>query len=99
MALPHPPSHPATRSLPPPMAPPRRPVSRQLPLPLAPFAPSAPAPPSLPPATRRVRPQGVWGPLPAATRAQIRQIVRQVLEEVVRDERGGYDAERAAARG
>jgi hypothetical protein len=95
MALPHPPDRQATPPLPPPSAPVRRPVSRQLPLPLAPFAP----PPPLPPATRRVRPQRVWGCLSPAAQAQIRHTVWQVLEEVVRDERRGCHPERADALG
>jgi hypothetical protein len=68
-------------------------VGRQLALPLLPVAPMGPAarPPSTPVAV--VRPRRVWGGMPSAARARVRQAAEQVLEEVVRDglRRDGHD--------
>jgi hypothetical protein len=64
-----------------------RPISRQLALPLPPVAPLAPDPPAAPPLPAPVCPTRVWAGLPPTAQAQLRRTMRQVFEEVVRDER------------
>jgi len=62
-----------------------------LPLPLA----TPPGPVARPPPTpvALVRPRRVWGGVPPAARARVRQAAERVLEEVVRDglHRDGHD--------
>jgi hypothetical protein len=70
-----------------PKAAPSRPTSRQLALPLPPLAPFGAGLPPLVPNVGTVQPQRVWARLPPRAQVQIRQTVRQVLEEVVRNER------------
>ena len=58
--------------------PPPRP-DRQLPLPLSPA--TAPPAPTLPPDLATLRADRVWRTLPAATRAQVRAAILQILQE------------------
>ena len=69
-----------------PKAAPPRPTTRQLALPLPPLAPLVTGPP-LVPNVGTVRPQRVWARLSPGAQVQIRQTLRQVFEEVVRNER------------
>ena len=79
----------------PPRPPSARPVrsvrvtSRQLALPLPPPGPPGPAPLVLEPlgGAVRVHPRQVWTRLPPPVQAEVRRLVWQVLEEVIRDER------------
>ena len=53
--------------------------ARQLPLPLPP--PTGPPTPILPPDLATLRADQIWRTLPAATRAQIRAAILQILQE------------------
>jgi hypothetical protein len=68
---------------------PGRGASRQLALPLAPAGPPAPASAAGPLLAGGVpvRPRQVWVRLPPPVRAEVRRLVWQVLEEVIRHER------------
>jgi len=61
------------------MSHPLLPPTRQLPLPLPP--PAAPPAPPLPPDLATLRADQIWRTLPAATRAQIRAAILQILQE------------------
>jgi hypothetical protein len=79
-APPPPPSAPLVRS--------GRVASRQLALPLPPPGPPGPGALVLEPRGGAVvRPRQVWARLPPPIRAEVRRLVGQVLEEVIRDER------------
>jgi hypothetical protein len=79
-ASPSPPSAPLVRS--------GRLAGHQLALPLPPPGPPGPAPLVLElRGGAVVRPRQVWARLPPPIRAEVRRLVRQVLEEVIRDER------------
>ncbi len=67
----------------------RRPISQQLALPLLSSGLPEPTPPALVVLAEavRVRPRQLWMHLPAPIQAEVRRVVWQVLEEVIRDER------------
>ena len=69
------------RQLPPLPTPPSPPTSRQLPLPWD--RPPGPAPPTLPSAIATLPAQRIWTTLPSATRHQVRQTIRRILQEVL----------------
>jgi hypothetical protein len=79
------------RAVPPPARPghPLRGTSRQLALPLAPDGPPAPAAVTCPLLAGGVpvRPRQVWVRLSPPVQAEVRRLVWQVLEEVIRHER------------
>jgi hypothetical protein len=71
-----------------PLVRPGRVASRQLALPLPPPGPPGPGPLVLEPRGGAVvRPRQVWARLSPPIRAEVRRLVGQVLEEVIRDER------------